>query len=186
MTEGGKPEKQRLPRWDSYPLPGKYATPAHPRWDAGVRRWPEYILLGISFALWVGLVVALGYSNGSLVAGAAVVSYPAALILLPMRRRLVPRELDTGSSSVPCACGCSAGSSSLVAYLRTRSSFASRSSRAAPWTTSSSWHCFLDSSRGAAHASGGHQLGSNGVIGHGRKVVSRRRTVMVRRREQRP
>jgi hypothetical protein len=101
MTEGRKPEKQRPPRWDSYPLPGKYATPAQPRWDAGVRRWPEYTLLGISFALWVGLVVALGYSNGSLVAGAVVASYPTALILLPVRRHLVPREVGAEASPVP-------------------------------------------------------------------------------------
>jgi hypothetical protein len=98
MTERGKPEKERQPRWDSYPLPGKYATA---RWDAGVRRWPESILVGISFALWFGLMVVLGYSNGSLVAAAAVASYPSALILLPMRRRLVPRELDIAVSSVP-------------------------------------------------------------------------------------
>jgi hypothetical protein len=104
MKEGGKPEKQRPPRWDSYPLPGKFATP---RWDAGVRYWPGAVILGSSFLLWVGLTVAFGFSNGngftsaSLVTAAVVASYPSALILLPIRKRLVPREVSSAASAAP-------------------------------------------------------------------------------------
>lgn len=104
MKEGGKPEKQRPPRWDSYPLPGKFATP---RWDAGVRYWPGAVILGRALPLWVGLVVAFGLSNGdgfataSLVTTAVVASYPSALILLPIRKRLVPREVASAASAAP-------------------------------------------------------------------------------------
>jgi hypothetical protein len=102
--EGGKPEKQRPPRWDSYPLPGKFATP---RWDAGVRYWPGAVIVGSALALWVGLTVAFGFSNGnrdgfinaSLVTAAVVASYPSALILLPIRKRLVPREVGSAASA---------------------------------------------------------------------------------------
>jgi hypothetical protein len=102
--EGGKPEKQRPPRWDSYPLPGKFATP---RWDAGVRYWPGAVIVGSALALWVGLTVAFGLSNGnrdgfinaSLVTAAVVASYPSALILLPIRKRLVPREVGSAGSA---------------------------------------------------------------------------------------
>lgn len=104
MKEGGKLEKQRPPRWDSYPLPGKFATP---RWDAGVRYWPAAVILGSAFPLWVGLTVAFGFSNGagfnsaSLVAAAAVASYPTALIVLPIRKRLVPQEVGSAASVAP-------------------------------------------------------------------------------------
>jgi hypothetical protein len=104
MKEGGKPEKQRPPRWDSYPLPGKFSTP---RWDAGVRYWPGAVILGSALPLWVGLTVAFGLSNGdsfaaaALVTAAVVASYPSALILLPIRKRLVPREVGSAASAAP-------------------------------------------------------------------------------------
>jgi hypothetical protein len=104
VNEGGKPPKQRPPRWDSYPLPGKFSTP---RWDAGVRYWPAAVILAGALLLWVGLTVALGFSNGSgftnssLLTAAVIASYPSALILVPMRKRLVPREVGSSASAAP-------------------------------------------------------------------------------------
>ena len=104
MNEGSELEKQRPPRWDSYPLPGKYATP---RWDAGVRYWPGAVILASALALWVGLTVVFGFSNGtgfnkaSLITAAVVASYATALILVPMRKRLVPREVGSAASAAP-------------------------------------------------------------------------------------
>lgn len=104
MNEDGKPPKQRPPRWDSYPLPGKFSTP---RWDAGVRYWPGAVILGSALPLWVGLAVVFGFGNGngfnaaSLVTAAVVASYPTALILVPVRKRLVPREVASAASAAP-------------------------------------------------------------------------------------
>jgi hypothetical protein len=104
VKEGGKLEGQRPPRWDSYPLPGKFSTP---RWDAGVRYWPGAVILGSALPLWVGLTVAFGFSNGagfnkaSLVTSAVVASYPSVLILVPIRKRLVPREVASAASAAP-------------------------------------------------------------------------------------
>jgi hypothetical protein len=104
MREGGKVEGQRPPRWDSYPLPGKFSTP---RWDAGVRYWPGAVILGSALPLWVGLTVAFGFSNAdafttsSLLTAAIVATYPSALILVPMRKRLVPREVGSAASAAP-------------------------------------------------------------------------------------
>jgi hypothetical protein len=104
MNEGPELEKQRPPRWDSYPLPGKFSSP---RWDAGVRYWPGAVILGSALPLWVGLTVAFGFSNGdgfssaSLLTAAVVAVYPSALILVPMRKRLVPREVATAASPAP-------------------------------------------------------------------------------------
>lgn len=95
---------QRPPRWDSYPLPGKFSTP---RWDAGVRYWPGAVILGSALPLWVGLAVAFGFSDGngfneaSLLTAAVVASYPIALILVPIRKRLVPREVASATSPAP-------------------------------------------------------------------------------------
>jgi hypothetical protein len=104
MEEGGKLEGQRPPRWDSYPLPGKFSTP---RWDAGVRYLPGAVILGSALPLWIGLTVAFGLSNGdgfttsSLLTAAIVATYPSALILAPMRKRLVPREVGSAASAAP-------------------------------------------------------------------------------------
>jgi hypothetical protein len=98
MNEGPKLEEQRPPRWDSYPLPGKYATP---RWDAGVRYWPGGVLLVSVFVLFVVLNVPFGFANGPLLTAAVVASYPMLLILVPIRKRLVPREVATAASRVP-------------------------------------------------------------------------------------
>ncbi|HEY6783164.1 MAG TPA: hypothetical protein VI296_08010 [Candidatus Dormibacteraeota bacterium] len=96
MKEGGKPEKQRPPRWDSFPL--GHVTP---RWDAGVRYWPGGIPLLSVFVLFIVLNTALGFTNGPLVAASAVASYPLLLILVPIRKRLVPREVGASASPVP-------------------------------------------------------------------------------------
>src|SRR4029077_9306794 len=102
MKEGGKPEKQRPPRWDSYPL--GYVTP---RWDAGVRYWPGAVILGSALPLWVGPTFAFGcragdgFATAALVTAAVVASYPIALILLPIRKRLVPREVGSAASAAP-------------------------------------------------------------------------------------
>ncbi|HXC79895.1 MAG TPA: hypothetical protein VNU19_22915 [Candidatus Acidoferrum sp.] len=104
MEEGERLEDQRPPRWDSYPLPGKFSTP---RWDAGVRYWPGAVILGSALPLWVGLTIAFGFSNGdgfttsSLLTAAVVASYPSALILVPIRKRLVPREVGSAASAAP-------------------------------------------------------------------------------------
>jgi hypothetical protein len=98
MNEGPKLEKQRPPRWDSYPLPGKYATP---RWNAGVRYWPGSVPLGSVLVLFVVLNVPFGFTDGPLLTAAVVASYPMLLILVPIRKRLVPREVATAASRVP-------------------------------------------------------------------------------------
>ena len=98
MKEEGKPGKERPPRWDSYPLPGKYATP---RWNAGVRYWPGGVLLVSVFVLFVVLNVPFGFTDGPLLTAAVVASYPMLLILVPIRKRLVPREVATAASRVP-------------------------------------------------------------------------------------
>ena len=98
MNEGPKLEKQRPPRWDSYPLPGKYATPP---WNAGVRYWPGGVLLLSVFVLFVVLTIPFGFTDGPLITAAVVASYPMLLILVPIRKRLVPREVATAASRVP-------------------------------------------------------------------------------------
>ena len=98
MKEGPKPEKPRPPRWDSYPLPGKYETP---RWDAGVRYWPGAVMIGSFIPLFVGLNIAFGFSNGPLLTAAVIASYPILLILAPLRKRLVPREVGAATSPRP-------------------------------------------------------------------------------------
>ena len=96
MTEGGKPGKQRPPRWDSVPL-GYVA----PRWDAGVRYWPGGVLLASVFVLVVALPIRFGFTVGPLLTGALVASYPILLVLAPIRKRLVPREVGASPSPVP-------------------------------------------------------------------------------------
>jgi hypothetical protein len=98
MKEDGKLAKERPPRWDSYPLPGKFSTP---RWDAGVRYWPGGLLLLSVFVLFVAVNIALGVTDGPLVAAVVVASYPILLILAPIRKRLVPREVGASPSSMP-------------------------------------------------------------------------------------
>ncbi|MGA8634406.1 MAG: hypothetical protein WB805_06065 [Candidatus Dormiibacterota bacterium] len=75
--------------------------PRQLRWDAGVRYWPAAVILGSAVLLWVGLTVAFGYTEGALIAAAVVAVYPIALILVPMRRRLVPREVGSAASAAP-------------------------------------------------------------------------------------
>jgi hypothetical protein len=98
--KGSSEEETQQPRWDSYPLPGVYAT-STPRWDAGVRRWPERVLLGIFFVSWIGLTIAYGYENGALLGAAVVSAYPLVLIILPIRKRLAPREVTRAPSPAP-------------------------------------------------------------------------------------
>jgi hypothetical protein len=94
----GEPKEkgEQRPRWDSYPL--GYVTP---RWDAGVRYWPGVLMLVGIIPLSVGMTVAFGFTYGWLVTGAVIAIYPALLILLPLRKRLVPREIGTSPSPVP-------------------------------------------------------------------------------------
>jgi hypothetical protein len=72
-----------------------------------VRYWPGAVILGSALPLWVGLTVAFGFSNGnrfnaaSLLTAAVVASYPSALILVPIRKRLVPREVASAASAAP-------------------------------------------------------------------------------------
>jgi hypothetical protein len=91
-----KAEGQRPSRWDSYPL--GYVTP---RWDAGVRYWPGVLMLVGIIPLSVAVTIAFGFTYGWLVTGAVIAIYPALLILLPLRKRLVPREVGTSTSPVP-------------------------------------------------------------------------------------
>jgi hypothetical protein len=94
----GKPKR---PRWDSYPLPGKFDPPTSPRWNAGVRCWPGAVLLGSVVPLFVGFTIAFGFTNGPFITAAVVASYPALLVVAPARQRLVPREVGASSSPVP-------------------------------------------------------------------------------------
>jgi len=96
VKEGPKPETQRAPRWDSFLL-GYVA----PRWDAGVRYWPGAVILGSSLPLFVGLTIAFGFTNGPLLTAAVVASYPILLVLAPVRKRLVPREIGSAASAAP-------------------------------------------------------------------------------------
>ncbi len=96
MTKGGKPGKQRPPRWDSFPL-GYVA----PRWNAGVRYWPGGVLLGSVFVLFVALPIPFGFTVGPLLTAALVASYPILLVLTPIRNRLVPREVGASPSPMP-------------------------------------------------------------------------------------
>jgi hypothetical protein len=101
MKEGATAEKQRPPRWDSYPLPGRFAQAPSLRWNAGVRYWPGAVLLGSVVPLFVGLTIAFGFTDGPLITAAVVATYPILLILAPMRKRLVPTEVGASASSVP-------------------------------------------------------------------------------------
>jgi hypothetical protein len=98
MNEDAKPERERSPRWDSYPLPGAYAIP---RWNAGIRYWPGAVLLGCVPLVFVTLTIAFGFNNGPLLAATVLVTYPLLLILAPARKRLVPREVRASTSPVP-------------------------------------------------------------------------------------
>jgi hypothetical protein len=91
------------PRSDSDRLHGQNATrdATRGRWDAGVRYWPEYILVGSAVVLFIGLRVVIGFTNGAFLAGAVVASYPLVLALVPMRKRLVPREVGSAASATP-------------------------------------------------------------------------------------
>jgi hypothetical protein len=96
VKEGQKAEDQGPPRWDAFPM--GYAPP---RWDAGVRYWPAAVILGSGLLLWVGLAVAFGFTKGALITAAVVAVYPIALILVPIRKRLVPREVGSAASAAP-------------------------------------------------------------------------------------
>jgi hypothetical protein len=96
MKEGGTPERQPPRRWDSYPL--GYATP---RWDAGVRYWPGAVLLVGVMVIFFALTIPLGITEGPLLTSAVVASYPGALILAPIRKRLVPQEVAVSASAMP-------------------------------------------------------------------------------------
>ena len=96
VKKGQSAERQGLPRWDSFPM--GYAPP---RWDAGVRYWPGAVILGSALPLWVGLSVAFGFSKGALITAAVVAVYPITLILVPIRKRLVPREVGSAASAAP-------------------------------------------------------------------------------------
>jgi hypothetical protein len=96
VNEGPELEKQRPPRWDSYPLGG-----VTPDGDARVRYWPEVVLLVSVVVLFVALSIAIGFPGGPLVTGAVVASYPILLILAPIRKSLVPREVGISPSTVP-------------------------------------------------------------------------------------
>jgi hypothetical protein len=96
MKLGWKPEKQRPPRWDSFPL--GYASP---RWDAGVRYWPGAVLLVSVMVIFFALTIPLGFTEGPLLTAAVVASYPTVLILAPIRKRLVPREVAVPASAMP-------------------------------------------------------------------------------------
>lgn len=96
MKVEGKPEKQRPPRWDSYPL--GYATP---RWDEGVRYWPGAVLLVGVMVIFFALTIPFGFTEGPLLTAAVVATYPTVLILAPIRKRLVPRELAVSASAMP-------------------------------------------------------------------------------------
>lgn len=95
MAGAPQPEEQRPRRWDTYPL-----GYANPRWDAGVRHWPGGVLLVALLALFIALEILLGLITGPLVTGLVVAIYPVVLILLPLRRRLVPREIAVATSPV--------------------------------------------------------------------------------------
>jgi hypothetical protein len=96
MNEGPELEKQRPPRWDSFPL-----GYVNPRWDAGVRYWPGGVMLLGVLVLFVGFTIAFGFTNGPLLTAALVASYPILLIAAPMRKRLLPREVGAAASPVP-------------------------------------------------------------------------------------
>ena len=96
MTEAAKPEEQRPPRWDSFPL--GYVVP---RWDAGVRYWPAAVLLAGVLMLFFALTIPLGFTEGPLLTAAVVATYPTVLILAPIRKRLVPREMAASASAMP-------------------------------------------------------------------------------------
>jgi hypothetical protein len=96
MTDAPEPEEQRPLRWDSHPL-----GTVVPRWDAGVRYWPlEVMLVGV-FVIFVALNIVFGFDHGPDATAAVIASYSVLLIVLPIRKHLVPREIGTSASRAP-------------------------------------------------------------------------------------